>query len=204
MQTKGGGLVRSGDERDPTEGFRFVSDHQADYPIAAMCRLLGVSPCGHCAWRQPSRRAQSAAALIAQIRAPHEASRGTYGAPRVHLELSGKGLHFTRRLRSMSAVAAGRPRSVTSLRSWTQSRRWRYSTCAPRSRVPAPKSFCLIRSVRDDFVTSCYRSEPRARNSAGPGHAAWAAPCSAARTGVGPISSSPQLYYPWFGGQDFG
>jgi hypothetical protein len=40
MQTKGGGLVRSGDERDPTEGFRFVSDHQADYPTAAMCRLL--------------------------------------------------------------------------------------------------------------------------------------------------------------------
>src|SRR5207248_11797151 len=32
---KGGGLVRSGDERDPTEGFRYVSDHQADDPIAS-------------------------------------------------------------------------------------------------------------------------------------------------------------------------
>jgi hypothetical protein len=32
-----------GDERDPTDGFRFVSDRQADYPIATMCRLR-VSP----------------------------------------------------------------------------------------------------------------------------------------------------------------
>ena len=79
---KGGGLVRSGDERDPTEGFRFVSDHQAAYPIATMCRLLGVSPSGYHAWvkRRPSRRSATDAALIAQIRAAHEASRGSYGA----------------------------------------------------------------------------------------------------------------------------
>jgi transposase len=41
---KGGGLVRSGDERNPIEGFRFVSDHQVDYPVATMCRVLDVSP----------------------------------------------------------------------------------------------------------------------------------------------------------------
>jgi hypothetical protein len=40
------GLVRSGDERDPCEGFRFVSDHQASYPIVTMCKLLGVSSSG--------------------------------------------------------------------------------------------------------------------------------------------------------------
>ena len=93
---KGGGLVCSGDERDPCEGFRFVSDHQAAYPIATMCRLLGVSSSGYHAWvkRRPSRRAEADAAevLIAAIRVAHTASRGTYGAPRVHAELAAKGI----------------------------------------------------------------------------------------------------------------
>jgi hypothetical protein len=44
---RGGGLVRSGDERDPCEGFRFMSDHQATYPITTMCELLGVSSSGY-------------------------------------------------------------------------------------------------------------------------------------------------------------
>ena len=60
-----------------------VSDHQADYPIATMCQLLGVSPSGYYAWkkRQPSQRSQIDAALIAEIQVAHTASRGTYGAP---------------------------------------------------------------------------------------------------------------------------
>ena len=63
-----------------------MSDHQADYPIASMCRLLGVSPSGYYAWikQRPSRRAVTDAALIGEIRAAHAASRGTYGAPRIH------------------------------------------------------------------------------------------------------------------------
>src|SRR5262249_28199755 len=91
---KGGRLVRSGDEHDPTEGLAFVSDHQADYPIASMCRLLGVSSSGYYAWmkRRPSRRAETDAALIGEIRAAHAASRGTYGAPRIHAELTAKGM----------------------------------------------------------------------------------------------------------------
>ena len=66
-----------------------MSDHQADYPIASMCRLLGVSSSGYYAWmkRRPSRRAEMDAALIIEIRAAHAASRGTYGAPRIHAEL---------------------------------------------------------------------------------------------------------------------
>ena len=61
-----------------------MSDHQADYPIATMCHLLGVSSSGYYAWvkRQPSQRSETDAALIAEIQVAHAASRGTYGAPR--------------------------------------------------------------------------------------------------------------------------
>jgi IS30 family transposase len=76
-----------------------VSDHQASYPIATMCRLLGVSPSGYYAWakRPRSRRAQTDEALLAEIRIAHEVSRGTYGAPRVHAELAAKGLRAGRK-----------------------------------------------------------------------------------------------------------
>ncbi len=76
-----------------------MSDHQADYPIASMCRLLGVSSSGYYAWRQrrPSRRAETDAALLAEIHAAHGASRGIYGAPRIHAELAAKGIRVGRK-----------------------------------------------------------------------------------------------------------
>ena len=63
------------------------------YPIATMCRLLGVSASGYHAWRRrpPSRRGEDDAVLLARIREIHAASRGTYGAPRIHAELAADG-----------------------------------------------------------------------------------------------------------------
>jgi len=71
-----------------------VSENQAAYPIATMCRLLGVSSSGYYGWakRAPSRRARTDAALSEEIRAAHAASHGTYGAPRIHVELAVKGI----------------------------------------------------------------------------------------------------------------
>ena len=63
--------------------------NQVTYPIATMCRTLGVSPSGYHAWkiRPPSNRATEDAAMTERIRAFHARSRGTYGAPRIHQDL---------------------------------------------------------------------------------------------------------------------
>lgn len=67
--------------------------HQAEYPVATMCRVLEVSPSGYYAWlkRAPSARARRDVELTERIRRVHEESHGTYGRPRVHAELSEAG-----------------------------------------------------------------------------------------------------------------
>ena len=60
-----------------------MSDHQANYPIATMCRVLRVSPGGFYAWRtRPwSIRDWEDGVLLVLIQAAHKRSRGTYGTP---------------------------------------------------------------------------------------------------------------------------
>ena len=69
--------------------YRFIAVEKAQYSVAQLCRVLEVAPSGFYAWRhrQPSHRALANVTLTEQIRAIHERSRGTYGAPRVHAEL---------------------------------------------------------------------------------------------------------------------
>jgi hypothetical protein len=47
-----------------------MSTNQADFPVAAMARVLGVSKAGYYAWagREPSARAVADAALLKRIR----------------------------------------------------------------------------------------------------------------------------------------
>ena len=72
-----------------------MSDHQALYAIVTMCRVLGVSPSGYYAWRQrePSARARSDVTLTDLIRTIHKWSRGSYGVPRMVVELDSRGHH---------------------------------------------------------------------------------------------------------------
>ncbi len=74
-----------------------------------MCRLLGVSSGGYYAWakRQPSQRARSDAALMAEIRSAHAGSCGIYGAPRVHAELAAKGIRIGRKRVARLMTKAG-------------------------------------------------------------------------------------------------
>jgi len=70
-----------------------MSATQADFPIAVMARVLGVSESGYHAWRrrEPSARAVADAALLKRIRTIHLGSGEIYGAPRVHAALSAQG-----------------------------------------------------------------------------------------------------------------
>ncbi len=64
-------------------------------PVEVCCRVMDVSVSGYYAWRSrpPSARSLRHAWLTDQIRAAHVASRGTYGAARVHAELTlGRGI----------------------------------------------------------------------------------------------------------------
>jgi putative transposase len=70
--------------------YRFLAAEKARFPIAFMCQRLGVSTSGFYAWckRLPSARTQADTALTTRITTIHAASRGIYGAPRVHAELA--------------------------------------------------------------------------------------------------------------------
>ena len=73
--------------------------YQAIYPIATMCRVLDVSTSGYYAWRnrEPSARARKDAELAPKISGFHEASRGTYGSPRILADLRDEGIRVGRK-----------------------------------------------------------------------------------------------------------
>ena len=59
-----------------------------------MCRVYGVTRAGFYAWlaRSPSLRAQENATLAHHIKQVHQASRGTYGSPRIYRQLKRQGI----------------------------------------------------------------------------------------------------------------
>jgi len=70
-----------------------IRAHRSQFPMALMCRALGVSRAGFYAaqTRAASARARRDEQLRAQVRSLHQASRRTYGSPRVHAELRARG-----------------------------------------------------------------------------------------------------------------
>jgi putative transposase len=94
--------------------YRFIEAEKAQHSVAQLSRVLQVAPSGYYAWRHrlPSRRAVANAALTEQIRAIHQQSRSTYGAPRVHADLRARKQRVSRKrvARLMRhAGLAGRP-----------------------------------------------------------------------------------------------
>jgi putative transposase len=105
---------------------------EARHTIATMSRVLEVSRSGFYAWagRSPSRRACEDAELGNRIRSIHEQSRGTYGAPRIHAELSASGTHVGRK-RVARLMRANSIRGVSR-------RKWTTTTVRDRAAVVAP------------------------------------------------------------------
>jgi len=73
--------------------FAFIHAEKAIFPVAALCRLLGVSRQGYYAFarRPPSARVQRDRALQERVQQVHAESRGTYGSPRVLAALRHRG-----------------------------------------------------------------------------------------------------------------
>lgn len=101
-----------------------MAAEKAEYPVTLMSRILQVSRSGFYAWskRPESARAHSDRALVVDIRAAHEASRGTYGSPRVHRELVAQGQVVGRdRVARLMREQALRGRRKRRFRNTTQS-----------------------------------------------------------------------------------
>ena len=63
------------------------------YPIRLMCRMLKVSSSGYYAWRvrPDSQRVRDDRELMRAVRRIHAQSDGTYGSPRIYVELKSEG-----------------------------------------------------------------------------------------------------------------
>lgn len=79
--------------------FAFMAAQEVAFPVAALCRVLGVTRSGYYAWkkRPPSKMARSNARLAAEVAGAHRASRGIYGSPRIHRDLRARGIRVSRK-----------------------------------------------------------------------------------------------------------
>jgi putative transposase len=102
------------------------------HAIVTMCRVLGVSASGYYArlTRPPAARARVDAELSARIAAIHQRSRATYGAPRIHAELTAEGIHVGRKRVARLMKAAGL--------SGVSRRKWMVTTRRDHHARPAP------------------------------------------------------------------
>lgn len=80
--------------------FALIDAEKTHHHVSVLARVLGVSREGYYAWRRRGGQSTQAAddqTLTTKITAVHEASRGTYGAPRVHADLAAAGIRVSRK-----------------------------------------------------------------------------------------------------------
>ena len=148
-----------------------VMANQATYSVSMLCRVLDVSPCGYYAWsnRVPSQRKVADAELTVLIHQIHCASRRTYGAPRVHAELSDQGFavslkRVARLMRSQGLQGASRRRWIRTTVRQEKDRpaldlvKWEFTATAPNrlwvadiTYIPTWEGFHFFAVVLDVF-----------------------------------------------------
>jgi len=74
--------------------FAWIRRHKDAFPMAAMCKVLGVSRSGYYAWvgRPPGTRGQRKEQLMQAIQKAFDDNRQVYGSPRLHEELVARGV----------------------------------------------------------------------------------------------------------------
>jgi len=108
--------------------YAFIDRHRRSYEIKALCDALQVSRSGYYAarGRAPSARQERQAVLTARILEIHTASRETYGAPRVHAELSAQKVRCCRNtVAKLMRRASILPKVIRRFRVTTDSRKTR-------------------------------------------------------------------------------
>jgi len=111
--------------------YRFIDDHQQEFPIRLMCRVLEVSTSGYYAWRKrpPSQREMANQQLLKAIEAAFTDNHGIYGSPRIYEEIKGQVLCSKKRVARLMKEAGLRAR---------QTRRYKHTTKANPAHLTAP------------------------------------------------------------------
>jgi putative transposase len=74
--------------------YAWIDEHRRTYGLAESCAVQGVSSSGYQAWKRggsPNRKRLTDAQMLALIQAIHAELKGSYGSPRMVLELRGRG-----------------------------------------------------------------------------------------------------------------
>lgn len=96
--------------------YAFIREHQNEFKVVRMCRVLQVSRSGYYDWvdRRESRRVREDRALLEHIRRVHLQSRRAYGSVKTWRELRTQGVacgkHRVARLRKRDGIEAQRRR----------------------------------------------------------------------------------------------
>jgi putative transposase len=108
-----------------------MAEHQSQFHLSSMCRVLQVQRSGYYAWRNcpQSPRQQADTALMVHIKQSFDDSHGIYGSPRVHRDLREVGLHCGQK-------RVARLMQQAQLRSVRGYKRPRYKVGRPASTAP--------------------------------------------------------------------